>query len=61
MTARPVGISVALVWLLVLAGVLVSGEPDGVRKPPRIELRRGAEMASLTNTERQRAGLAPFT
>jgi len=59
MTAR--SIRVALVWLFVLAGGCSSPvSPDGAEAAGSGS-GAAAEMASLTNTERQRAGLAPFT
>jgi uncharacterized protein YkwD len=60
MTARPVRF--ALVWLLVLAGGCSSpASPTGVEAATGSTPGAAAEMASLTNTERQRAGLAPLT
>ena len=60
MTARTV--RPALVWLLVLAGGCSSpASPTGVEATTGANSGAAAEMASLTNTERRRAGLAPFT
>jgi uncharacterized protein YkwD len=59
MTAR--SFRLAVVWLLVLAGGCSSPASPTGAEAAGSSSGAAAEMASLTNAERQRAGLAPFS